>query len=94
MDFAVSADHRIKIKESEKIDKNSDIAWEGKKKTNCGTWEWHVIPNVASAVGTVHKSLEKRLEELEIRGKIETIQATALFRLARLFRKVPETWED
>ena len=32
MDFAVPTDHRVKIKESEKIDKYSDIAWELKNK--------------------------------------------------------------
>ena len=36
-----------------------------------------VIPVVISALGTVFKGLEKRLEELEIGGRIETIQTTA-----------------
>ena len=31
------------------------------------------------------------LEDLEIRGRVETIQATALLRLARILRRVPET---
>ena len=31
MDFAVPADHRIKLKESEKKDKSLDLAWEWKK---------------------------------------------------------------
>ena len=39
-----------------------------------------VVPVVIGALGTVLKCLEKRLEELEIRGKIETIQFTTLFR--------------
>ena len=36
MDFAVPADRRVKLKESEKKDKYHDFAWEVKKK-NCGT---------------------------------------------------------
>ena len=28
MDFALPADHRVKLKESEKIDKYLDLAWE------------------------------------------------------------------
>ena len=33
-----------------------------------------VIPIVVGALGTVHKSLEKGVEELEIRGLTETIR--------------------
>ena len=31
MNFAVPADNRVKLKESEKRDKNLDLAWEEKK---------------------------------------------------------------
>ena len=37
VDFAVSADHRVKIKESEKRDKYLDLARELK---NYETWKW------------------------------------------------------
>ena len=37
-DFAVPADHRIKLKEKEKKDKYLDLARELKK--NSGTWKW------------------------------------------------------
>ena len=50
MDFAVLADHWVKLKESEKKDKYRNFAWELKKKpqktktktkkTNFGTWKW------------------------------------------------------
>ena len=33
MDFAVPADHWVKIKESEKMDEYLDLAWEQEKKT-------------------------------------------------------------
>ena len=41
-----------------------------KKKTMIPT----VIPIVIGAISTVIKGLEKRLEDLEIRGRVETIQ--------------------
>ena len=37
-----------------------------------------VIPTVIGALGTVPKSQEKESNTLEIRGKIKTIQSTAL----------------
>ena len=40
MDFAVPADHRVKLKESEKKDKYLDLAKELK---NYGTWKWRLI---------------------------------------------------
>ena len=41
-------------------------------------------------LGTVPKGLEERLEELEIRGRIETIQTTTI-RVVRILRRVLET---
>ena len=39
VDFAVPADHRIKLRESEKKDKYFDLAMKLKKK---GTWRWRL----------------------------------------------------
>ena len=50
-----------------------------------------VIPIVIGALGTVTKELLKRLENLEIKGRVETIQTTASFRSARILRRVQET---
>ena len=47
-----------------------------------------VIPIVVGALGMIHKSFEKRLDELEIRGRIETILITALLRSTLIIRKV------
>ena len=44
-------------------------------------WKVMVIPIIAGALGIVSKGLKKRLMKLEIRGRIETIQITALLRL-------------
>ena len=38
VDFTVPADHRVKLKESEKKDNYLHFAWESRKK-NCGTWK-------------------------------------------------------
>ena len=88
MDFAVPADHRVKLKENEKMDKYQDLARELKKLWNIRV---KVIPIVDGALGTVPINLEKEMEELEIKGRIETIQATALLRSLRISRRVLET---
>ena len=90
MDFTVPADHRIKLKESEKKDKYLDLARKLKKLWNMKVT---IIPIVIGAFGTVTKGLLKGLEDLEIRGWVETIQAT-LLRTARILRRVLETWGD
>ena len=88
VDFAVPADHRVKLKENEKIDKYLDLARELKKLWNMKV---KVIPIVVGALGTVPKGLERGLENLEIRGRIDTIQNTALLQSARILRRVLET---
>ena len=45
---------------------------------------------IVGALGTVTKGLIKGLEDLEIRGPVETIQTTALLRSARILRRVLE----
>ena len=50
-----------------------------------------VIPVVACAQGTIPKGLVKEIEDVEIRGQVETIQTTALSRSARILRRVLET---
>ena len=65
VDFAVPADHRIKLKESEKKDKYLNLARELKKLWNIKVT---IIPIVIGAFGTVTKGLLKGLEDLEVRG--------------------------
>ena len=92
VDFTVPADHRVKMEENEKMDKYLDLARELKKIWNIKV---KVIPIVVGALGTVPKGLEKGLENgferLEIRGRIETIQNTALLQSERILRRVLET---
>ena len=91
VDFAVSADHRIKLKECEKKDKYLDLARELKKQWNMRVT---IVLIVTGAFGTVTKGLLKGLEDLEVGGQVETIQTTALLKTARIPRRVLETWED
>ena len=88
MDFAVPADHRIKLIKSEKKDKFVYLGKELKKLRNMKVT---ILPIVIGAFGTVTKGLFKGLEDLEIRGRVETIQTTTLLRTARILGIVQET---
>ena len=50
-----------------------------------------VIPVVIGVLGTISKVLVKGKEDLEIGGRVETIQTTALLRTDRILRRVLET---
>ena len=82
------ADHRIKLKECEKKDKYLDLARESKKLWNM---KMTIIPIVIGAFGTVTKGLLKGMEDLKVGGRVETLQTTALLRMARILRRVLET---
>ena len=88
VDFAVPADHRIKLKECEKRDKYLDLARELKKLWNMKVT---IVPIVIGAFGKIIKGLLKGLEDLEDRERVETIQMIALLRTARILRRVLET---
>ena len=64
------------------IDKYLDLARELKK-----LWNMMVIPIVTAVVGKVLIGLEG----FEIRGRIKTIQTTALITLSRILKSL-ETW--
>ena len=53
-----------------------------------------IVPIVISALGTITKGLLKGLEDLEIGGRVETIQTKALLRTARILRRALEIWGD
>ena len=91
IDFAIPADHWIKLQEYEKKDKYLYLARELKK-----LWNMKVtmIPIVIGAFGTVTKGLQKRLEDLEVGGRVENIQTTTLLRSARILRWDLETRGD
>ena len=88
VDFAVTADHRIKLKEGEKKDKYLDLTRELKKLWNM---MMTIIQIVIGAFGAIIKGLLKGLEDLEVGGRVETVQTTVLLRTARILRRVLET---
>ena len=88
MDFVVPAEHRVKLKEGEINDKYVDLPRNLKKQWNMRVT---IIPIVIDALGTVTKELVKGLEDLEIRGRGETITTTTLLRSARILKRVMET---
>ena len=53
-----------------------------------------IMPIVIGGFGIVTKGLLKGLENLEVGGRVETIQTTALLGTARVLRRVLETWGD
>ena len=77
VDFAIPTDHRIKLKECEKKDKYLELVRELKKLRNIKVM---IVPIVIGAFGTITKGLTKGLEDLEVGGRVETIQMTALLR--------------
>ena len=88
MDFVVPEDHRMKIKESEKIDKDLDLA-RGQKTME---HESDGDNNYGCALVTIPKGLVYGREDLEIIRQVETIQITAL--RSRIPRRVLETSGD
>ena len=85
VNFAILADHRIKLKEYEKKDKYLNLA---------RNMQVTIIPIVIGAFGTVTKGLLKGLEDLEVGRRVENIQTTTFLRTARILRRVLETWGD
>ena len=65
-----------------------DLAMELKKLWNIKVT---IIPIVIGVFGTAIKGLLKGQKDFEIRGRVETIQTTALLRTARIPRRVLET---
>ena len=93
VDFAVTADHRVKLKENEKRDKYLDLTRELKKimehesddDTNYKRCFWHCHQRFDTGTGGLGKKKKRR---------VETIQITELLRLARIMRRVLETRGD
>ena len=79
------------LSQHEKKDKYLYLARELKKLWNMKVT---IVPIVIGAFGTIKKGLLKGLEDLEVGGRVESIQMTALLRTARILRRVLETWGD
>ena len=53
-----------------------------------------IISIVIGALGTVNKESVQGQENLEIRGRVNTIYNFAILRSTRILRRVQETWGD
>ena len=89
VNFAVPADHRVKLKESEKKDKYLDFSGEMNK-----LWNMKVMIIQIGTLGTITKCLIQGLEDIERRRRAQIIQTTALLRSARILRRILKTWGD
>ena len=76
-DFAVPADHRVKLKENKKKNTYQNLVRELKKRWNLKVT---VIPIVIGALSKVTKGQVQELKNLEIRGQMEIIQTTELLK--------------
>ena len=77
--------------EKSKCDKHLDRAWELKKLWNMKVT---VIPVVNGSPDTVIKGFLLGLQDLEKRGRVETIQTTALLISTIISWRIHETWAD
>ena len=88
VDFVVSVDHWIKLKECEKKNEYLDLTKDLKKLWNIKVT---IIPIVICAFGTVTKGLLKGLEDLEVGSRVEIIPTTGLLTTVRILRIILET---
>ena len=80
-DFDIHTDHLISVR-------RLDLARELKKLWNMKVT---IVPILIGAFGTITKELLKCREDLEVGGRVETIQMTALLKTTRILRRVLET---
>ena len=81
--------HQLTLMWKTPKDKYHDLARKLKKLWNMKVT---IVPIVIGAFGTITTGLLKRLEDLEVGGRVETMQTTALLRTARILGRVLETW--
>ena len=86
VDSAVPADQTVKRKTN-----NWTLLEKLKKPWNIKVM---LMSIVTGALGTIHKGLIRKLDELKIKGWAETIQTVALLSSARILRRILEIWGD
>ena len=87
INIAEPTDSRVESKEKEKIQKYQDLARELWKLWKVGV---KVVPVVVEALGTLPQALEKHLEVIGSKVKVELLQKTVLLGTARILRKTLE----
>ena len=80
MHLAIPANHKIKLKEKKEKKRDKYLYFTRE------LWNMKMtgIPTIIGALGTVTKGFIQGREDLEIRGRVETIQTTALLRSASI----------
>ena len=53
-------------------------------------FQW-IIPHVVDGIRKILKSSAKKMEELRIRGRVETIQTTLLLKSGKMLRRASES---
>ena len=91
VDFAVPAVYRIRLKECEKKNKYLVLTRELEKLWNV---QVTITPIVIGEFGTVNKRWLEGLKDLEVGGRVDTIQTTSLLRTAFIQRRFMKTWGD
>ena len=89
LNFAIPADHEVKLKESKKRSLYLDF---GRELIKLWNMKVTVIPIVVSALVTVTKAFEQGQKDLEI--SVETIQTTALLTSVRILSRALKIWGD
>ena len=79
------ANHRTDISQQRKTGNYQDVKRELRKLWNL---KMSIVPIVIGALGTIPKSLEKHLKELNVEVNISQMQTTVLLNSARIVRKV------
>ena len=87
VDFALPTDHQIEISQQRKIENHEDLKRKLQKLWNLKT---SIVPIVIVTLGTIPKSLEKHLNELNVEVNIFQMETTVLLNSARITRKVME----
>ena len=78
---AVPADQRVEISQQTKTESYQDLKRELQKLWNVKT---SIVPIVIGALGTIPKSLEKHLNELNAKVNISQMQTIGLLKSARI----------
>ena len=89
VDIASPWDHRVYVKEGEKIEKYQDLKREIRRLW--GIRHLEVVPAVVGALGVVSKRLDVWLEKLGVIIRTGQLQKTALLGTARILRKLLES---
>ena len=85
IDVAIPMDHRVKVKEDNKVETYLDLAAEVRRQYQVKTT---IVPIVIGALGAIPERLEKSLETLELPDVIGSLQTAVLIATGAIIRRV------